>query len=70
MGLWILSKSVFSGMDTRISATVPPLERPTATLREVARAWASAGSPEREFARDLEKVGAADRFQVEVLGND
>ena len=97
----ILRRSVFSGMDIRISATelarnvgdvlgriryrgesflverngeavarvVPLVERPTATLREVAQAWAAAGSPEPGFARDLEVVGAADRPPEDPWGS-
>lgn len=52
-----------------VARVVPLVERPTATLREVARAWASAGSAEPEFARDLDEVGTADRLPEDPWGS-
>lgn len=52
-----------------VARIVPLVERPTATLREVAQAWVSAGAPEPGFARDLEDAGAADRPPEDPWGS-
>ncbi len=44
-----------------VARVVPLVERPTASLGEVVRGWATEGPPDPAFARDLEEVGAADQ---------
>ncbi len=52
-----------------VARVVPLVERPTATLGEVVGAWSSTGSPEPDFARDLEEVGFADRPPEDPWGS-
>lgn len=52
-----------------VARVVPVVERPTATLGEVVDAWSSAGSPDSDFARDLEEVGSADRPPEDPWGS-
>jgi prevent-host-death family protein len=44
-----------------VARVVPLIDRPTATLGEVLESWTSMGPPDKDFARVLEEVGAADR---------
>lgn len=52
-----------------VARVVPLVERPTATRGEVFGAWSSAGTPEPDFARDLETVGSADRPPEDPWGS-
>lgn len=52
-----------------VARVVPVVERPTASLGEVIGGWSSAGSPEPDFARDLEAVATVDRPPEDPWGS-
>lgn len=52
-----------------VARVVPVVDRPTATLGEVVGGWLSAGSPEPDFARDLEAIGASDHLPEDPWGS-
>ncbi len=44
-----------------VARLIPLPEKSTSSLREALAAWRAADEPDLEFARDLERINAADR---------